>query len=434
MKRQDLLFWLLAVTAFFALPELATAVFITWALFYFVRCATPEEDRRTVSSLLGYSLAVRIVLFCVLQYFIFSRGVLDIFGDAQDNIIKGMLFGDYFTGKFNIGKVLTIDRYNTHSMSLFNGAYFALFHDDIILLKYINMLAVTAAGWLAYDLLRRAYSSLSGKIAAAIIVFWPTVMIWSITDLKEAHFIFCLVAVFWILNRLGGKMRLPTRIFYMALFFIVLFYTVLLKYKFMFPLLILNAVPLGLYYLLWKNKPERVRGRTVIFGLLLLSVFFLKYHGPVVQKMKDFYSTIFSYYRGSVSTGGWNYSLVPIGSGDMYSFPYFARHLAGGWFHFLTEPLPWHLNSYGLIFMVPVLFLWYTLLFYSFVGLVRLVRLNKVSIFIPMLVFSFLYVTSLGMSVANIGTAVRFRDAIMPVVAMLASCAICLPDSERERL
>ena len=433
MKRQELLFCVLAVAAFFALPGLVTAVFVTWALFYVVRCATPAADRRAVSSLLAYSLAVRIALFCALQYFIFSRGLLDIFGDAQDNIVKGILFGDYFAGKFNIGKVLTVGRYNTHSLSFFNGAYFALFRNDIILLKYINILAMTAAGWLVYDFLRRAYSPLSGKIAAAIVLFWPTTIIWSLTDLKEAHFIFCLVAAFWIILRLGEKMRPPTRIFYLAIFLIVLFYAVFLKYKFMLPLVSLIFVLFGAYYLLFKNKTGRTRGRIMIFGLLLLVLFVLKYHGPAVQKLRDCYGMLYSYYRGSVSTAGWNYNLVPIGSGDIYSFPYFARHLVMGWLHFLAEPLPWHFYSYFLLLMAPFLLLWYTLLFFSMVGLIKLAKLHKISIFMPMLVFSFFYIAFLCMSVVNIGTAVRFRDAIMPVVAMLASCAVCLPDPARER-
>ena len=413
---------------------LAAAAICTWALFYIVRRATPEEDRKPVLSLLAYSLALKLILFLVIQYAALSRGLLDIFGDAQDNIIKGILFGDYFRGEFDIGQVLSFGRYNTHSMSFFNGAYFAVFRDDIIFLKYINMLAVTAAGWLVYDFLRRAYSPLAGKIAAAIVLFWPTLIIWSLTDLKEAHFIFCLIAAFWIILRLGEqKMRMPTRIIYMALLLIILFYAVFLKYKFMLPLVLLSSIFMCLYYILVKCRTGRIRGRVVLFGMLLLGIFLLKYHGPVVQKLKDYYSILFSYYRGSVSTAGWNYSLITIGSPDMYTLSYFARYMASGWFHFLAEPLPWRLYSYSMVIMGPLMLLWYTLLFFSAAGLVKLAKLHRIAVFVPMLVFTFLYVTSLGMSVANIGTAVRFRDAILPVVAMLASCAVCVPAAGKGR-
>ncbi|MFA6355628.1 MAG: hypothetical protein WCY23_00815 [Candidatus Omnitrophota bacterium] len=413
---------------------LAAAAICTWALFYIVRRATPEEDRKPVSSLLAYSLALKLILFLVIQYAALSRGLLDIFGDAQDNIIKGILFGDYFRGKFDIGQVLSVGRYNTHSMSFFNGAYFAVFRDDIIFLKYINMLAVTAAGWLTYDFLRRAYSPLAGKIAAAIILFWPTIIIWSLTDLKEAHFIFCLIAAFWIILRLGEqKMRMPTRIIYLASFLIILIYAVFLKYKFMLPLVLLSSVSLCLYYILVKCRTGRIRGRVIFLGMLLLGIFLLKYHAPVVQKLKDYYSILFSYYRGSVSTAGWNYSLIPIGSPDMYTLGYFAKYLASGLFHFLAEPLPWRLYSYSMVIIGPFMLLWYTLLFYSAAGLVKLAKLHRTAAFIPMLVFAGLYAASLGMSVANIGTAVRFRDAIMPVAAMLASCAVCIPAAGKGR-
>jgi hypothetical protein len=86
-----------------------------------------------------------------------------------------------------------------------------------------------------------------------------------------------------------------------------------------------------------------------------------------------------------------------------------------------------------MVIMGPLMLLWYTLLFFSAAGLVKLAKLRRIAVFVPMIVFAFLYVTSLGMSVANIGTAVRFRDAILPVVAMLASCAVCIPAAGKGR-
>jgi hypothetical protein len=116
------------------------------------RQATPERDRASIDGLLSAALLMRLVLFIILQYLVFSKGMTDIFGDARDNIVQGTIFADYFRGEFDIGKVLSVDRYNTHSMSVFNGLYFLIFGRDIIFLKYSYTCDV-AAGWLIYDFL-----------------------------------------------------------------------------------------------------------------------------------------------------------------------------------------------------------------------------------------------------------------------------------------
>lgn len=435
MNRKTLLFLILAVPVFFVLRGVVMSVFFTWALFYILRSATPQADRRAVIRLLSVSLALRVILFCILQYFILSRGMIDIFGDAQDNITQGVIFDNYFRGAYNVGKVLSIDRYNTHTMSFFNGIFFAVFGYDLVSLKYLNILAVTAAGWLIYDFLRRSYSSSAGKIAAAIFLFWPTLILWSLTDLKEAHFIFCLVAIFWILRMLSRSVRLSGRLFYLLLLAALAFYVVFLKYKLMLPLALLTASALIFYYLyMWfYGKSNRAAGRFLVFVFLFGTTVFLRFQGLITQKAIDYYGIIISYYKGFINSGGWNFNIITGRTQDFFSVPVFVKYFFGGWFHFMTEPLPGHLlYSYSLLVMAPVMLIWYLLIVFSMAGMVKLKRAGRLSLFVPMLLFMFFYVTMMGMSVANIGTVIRFRDTIMPVVAMLASCALCLPDRGKE--
>lgn len=433
MKRRSLLLCVLSVTALFVVPGMVVSVLIAWAMFCFANCATPGPDRRTIMRLMAYSLLLKVVIFCVLQYFIFSRGMLDIFGDAQDNIIQGTVFGDYFRGEYNIGKVLTLGRYNTHSMSIFNGMYFMVFGADIISLKFLNMIAVTAAGWFIYDLVRRAYCALSGKIAAAIVLFWPTLIMWSVTDLKESHLIFCLALVLWIIQKLGSNMKWPNRIFYMTAFAAFMVYAVFLKHKMMMPVVSLSAVACVYLHLLHRSRKAGNSGRFILYSIFVSAVLFLMYNNNIIGKMMELYGIMHSYYSGSLNTPGWNYKIMDVSAENIYSFGYFVKFAAGGFFHFLTEPLPWHLYSCGLLMMLPLMLIWYFLLFYSLVGVLRLKKLHTIRPFLPMMVFAFLYAASAGMSLVNIGTAIRFRDAIMPVVAILASCAFCMPMENRER-
>jgi len=106
MKIKTFLLWVLVLSVSFMLPGFAAAVISTWILFTVIRQATPERDRGALTGLLSAALLMRLVLFIILQYLVFSKGMTDIFGDARDNIVQGTIFADYFRGEFDIGKVL----------------------------------------------------------------------------------------------------------------------------------------------------------------------------------------------------------------------------------------------------------------------------------------------------------------------------------------
>jgi len=430
MKTRTLLFWALAIVFSLMLPGCASAVVLTWAFFAFVRRAAPERDRKALTGLLAAALIMRLTLFVILQYLVFSRGMTDIFGDARDNIMQGTIFADYFRGELDIGRVLTIDRYNTHAMSVFNGLYFLVFGKDIIFLKYINSLAMLAAGWFIYDFLRRAYSGAAGLTACAIVLFWPTLLFWSITGLKEAHLIFCLAAIFWTIMRMGKVSWGAKKALYAAVLAVCTCYTVLLKYKMMFPILLLELALLAFYYVLRRCRTARAKWRLAFFAGAFFAAGVLAFHGRVFQGLKDLYGVMFSYYVGSLNTPGWNYVIITPDSSHMYNPVFMIKYFTGAWLHFLAEPFPWHMYSPGLLSTVPEMAAWYILLLFSAAGFVRLKRLGRLADFVPMLIFFVLYVSSLGMSVANIGTVIRFRDAVMPITAMLAACAFFMPSQK----
>jgi len=195
----------------------------------------------------------------------------------------------------------------------------------------------------------------------------------------------------------------------------------------MFPILFLELVLLACYYILRNRRTARARGRLVFFASVLFAAGVLTFHGLVFQKLKDLYGVVFSYYVGSLNTLGWNYVIVPPDSSQMYNPAFIVKYFAGAWLHFLAEPFPWHMYSPSLLSTVPEMAVWYMLLLFSAAGLIKLKRRGKIADFVPMLIFFVLYVSSLGMSVANIGTVIRFRDAVMPITAILAACAFFEP-------
>ena len=136
-------------------------------------------------------------------------------------------------------------------------------------------------------------------------------------------------------------------------------------------------------------------------------------------------------HKGFLSSGGWNYDLLGNFAPDYYFTPLFiVNYFISGWFHFLCEPLPWNITSASMLVSYPMMLVWYLLMFFAFFGVIKLLRRGKIREIYPMLTFVFFYITITGMSIANIGTAVRFRDMIMPIIAVLAAAAFAHEDTK----
>jgi uncharacterized membrane protein YhaH (DUF805 family) len=131
-----------------------------------------------------------------------------------------------------------------------------------------------------------------------------------------------------------------------------------------------------------------------------------------------------------MNSGGWNYNIIGDMGQNYFTLQFFVKYLAKAWFHFMTEPLLWHIYSKGILLLSLAMPLWYLLLFLSLIGVIRIRKTGRTAIFLPMIIFTVLYVTIVGMAVANIGTVVRFRDVVMPFVVILAACGMTNPAKE----
>lgn len=402
------------------------------ALFFLLRHSA-WEDRKYILYMMGIGVITRLVALLIVQYIVFSDGRLDIFGDAQDNINQGVSVCDFLLGKTS--STVSLDaifsnRYNTHGKTFFNGLFFALFGKDIVALKYMNILAVVLSSWLVYDVLRRIYSAKAGKIAMTVVLFWPTLFVWSITDLKDSHFILTIVASFWSIIRLceGGSLR--TKGIAGLLLLTALGYAVTLKFRLIFEIVLVATVINVIFCVvlsIYRKRPAE--GILLALGMFLISAGLIVFYRLILTTMfQNYLFLIVGFHKGFLSSGGWNYNLLGEGPPGLNSIAFFVKFFVGGWVHFLLEPFPWHLSSVSMLCMYPFMEIWYFLLFLSVLGMIKLGRSGKLWLIFPALVFVFLYISIVGMVVANIGTAVRFRDAIMPFVAVLAACGLTRPD------
>lgn len=407
-------------------PGFAFCLLLIIALFYITINHTDDKDRRFVLCAMCSAMVLRSLAIILVQYCCFRKGVLDIFGDAANNFHLGYGIEDVFKGNYNQLKILEEQTgwYNVHGLTFFNGIFFTLFgKNEIITLKHINGLAMVISGWLIYDLTKEICSSRAGKIALCAVLFWPTLFVWSITGLKESHLIFSLIFMFWCLSNFLKERLLRKRLYLSILIILSGCYAVSLRR----PLLILipfTFVTTFIPLLFSRYKNRTLAEKKTIFFISVISIFcLLNYRTDIFQMLRNSYEKLIAYHRGYLGSGGWNYSLLG-GSNNYYSLTFFAKYLTGAWFHFLLEPLPWHIFSLSMLASYPMMIIWYGVVFLSLIGVARVMQDGKTKEIFPFLIFTISYISMIGMSIANIGTVVRFRDTIMPIIAIFASCGL----------
>lgn len=408
-------------------PGFIFCILLTALLLLLTLKNTDEQDKIYISLIFFLAITLRLIALYVVQNYCLFKGITDIIGDALDNINRGFMISDFLRGEAdNLPISLSFKQYNAHILTIFNGIFFALFGKDVFSLKYINILCIALSGWMIYDLGKKIFNSMVGKIAMTIFLFFPTLLLWSITDLKESHFIFAIVAMLWSLDMAIKKNKsIGIRVVFFCLFIFSAIYTLLIRASFMMPF-IASYLGILLICLLLNSvsSVNYIRKAVSSITIIILVLILIIARTNILQLMKSFYEQMISANYGFLTTGGWNYNIIGDINQNHYTFQFFFTYIIKALFHLLFEPFPWHIFSAKILAYYPTVIIWYLILFFSFLGLIKAFRLGKIKEIFPMLLFLFLYITLIGMIIPNIGTVVRMRDAILPILSILASLCI----------
>ncbi len=413
---------------------LVFVLFLIALLLFFTLRNTPSQDRHFVVSLMVTAILMRLIVLVFVQIYCYPRtenviyAKLDIFGDAQDNIFKGLHLGDYLQGKVE-NTAFAPDgifgrAYNIHGKTFFNGLYFAAFGKDIISLKFINFLAVMLTAWFAYDFTRRVYSSPAGKLAMAFILFWPTIFLWSVTDLKDSHFILSVMGLLWSQEKISSARENKPRLKYFIYFAIFSLYALSLRFNLMEVVFFLLFVFICLR-LAVKNyvcAGNHHVARLILFSAFILFIIFAL-RDSILPYALNAHNTFININQGFLKSGGINYDLFS-GETDIYNFILFPKYIYLGFVHFLLEPFIWKNYPLSMHYIFPQIFVWYVMLFWSTVGLFNIYQNKNFKKIIFMFFLLIFYIMITGILVPNIGTVIRLRDSIFPIVAILAACGI----------
>lgn len=406
---------------------------------YFIYNRVDDHEKVFILRIFFFALLLRWVLIIVTHILSAYYGFgpkLDLFPGMEG----GALIGDdgaIHRGSWALAKMISgVQLSEKEAKNLFNvgeygwslhyyllGFFYYLFGYVPILGKCISALFGALTGIIVYFISKELFGIKTAKLACTLTVLYPTLFLWSITNLKDTTLIFLLILIaysfimFFKRRRIGYLFLLP------VLFFSISYYRSGLLF-----LLILAAVTSFIINIRWKYKKFVIS--IVILAFFLNSHFIYKHCSNCVKSMpgKITIEKFIGIQRGNVNSGGTVYKIYPerfykLGDSKPINTKEVVISLLKGTLSLMFKPFPWEIDKKSILFYYPVSMIWDTLFLFFIIGLLVSIRYHfKDSIF---LVSTFIIILVwLSLAEGNVGTVIRHRDMITPIYIIFSSLGI----------
>ncbi|MEW6008506.1 MAG: glycosyltransferase family 39 protein [Candidatus Omnitrophota bacterium] len=418
---------------------------LSFFTYFCMRNFLKKEDRKFVLTLFLLSLIFRLVLSTGYYLCAYSlRKGVDFFGDARgysnnaayiSYVIRGNDLNSFpYTDNSGINSLADsynylLNRYKgalppfsfrIDGLVYFIGFLYSIFDYSPLMVKWLNCLFFTLAGIILYFIAKQIFNSRTSRAGVIALLLWPSNFLWSISGLKESVTFLLLVCCIWSMLKFFNKRRFVFFLSFAASLTVIWFIRIHLAVSFMVTFIILSFFRL--------RNSQRLMTILFIFIMFLffVSVFNLDIPQILSRIHKEFFANTIGTNRAILTIrGAQTYRIYPARFSEpshVYDINCleFLTSLFKGLFFFLTVPLPWMITKSKFFLIVfPQVMIWYLLLPFSILGGVVALRYRfREAIVVASQVFLITILFSLVE--ANVGTAFRHRDILMPFYIIFA--------------
>lgn len=323
-------------------------------------------------------------------------------------------------------KAIVKNKYGFSGFIYVLALFFKSFGYSPVSSRFINCLLGAWTGILVYFTLKNIFDERSAKLAGVLAAFWPSLVLWSITNLKETSvtLLFCLMLFFLTKLQITRKAR------YLGFVLLAISSIGFIRsysYGMEFVIIASGIVVSYIVYLQICGMPVKKR-TAVLMSLFVIACFFIFFgRGKINSSMESASQKMISRHKLIIlSEKGKCYKLMPY---QYYVMPekingslamaVFAR----GWFHLMLEPVPWRIQSIGMMAVFPQMLLWYFLIPFAVFGAVILAK-SRLKESVALIAYFFITASILAVTEGNIGTVFRHRDITTPFFLMFASAGL----------
>lgn len=341
-------------------------------------------------------------------------------GDSDYYSQRGYAIAQYAKGVEEPVVMYRIRQYGWHGYAYVIGLFYHLFGFSPISVKFINCLLGALLGPVLFYLARSCFNASIAKWSSLTVSFFPSLLFWSATNLKEAgfHLLTALLLLFFVRIRQGGWGK--GLFLYAPLFLLAgVAHATLRSIGFTLVLVICLLASEGILTL--------VRRRLWIALAVALVI------GIGGLSQMNWKSTLwFCFYRhvNYVFERGASYRYLPkelyvvreyseLASPEKMRASFLIPTVTRAVFHFLAEPLPQRIDNLSVLAVYPQMAFWYLLLPCALVGLLGGLwwNLNRVLFLVMVLV---MWTLMAALPSGNVGTAFRMRDMVTPLFILFA--------------
>lgn len=406
------------------------ALVVVWACRYALRDLGPRE-RRWVGAALAVAIAIRVLAITVLllatdpaqeqfrAWFPDAR-----FAIARSWWIRNLWF-DVPIGPMNLFGIY--ETYGASSFSYVLAAVQAVFGLAPYGVNLINVAALVVGALVLFRLARRAYGANAAVPALVIVLFWPTMLAWSVSALREASQL-CLVAVALACTVAAIRQtRWSRRLLAAGVAVAAVAAVGTLRAGAL--IIVALSIPLGLAIRLIALRTwvaAAVASCVLVVGAALATRADVR---AFVEYQTDLAA---NRHLGQATTPGRSFKLLDerfYDEGPQSTFTVTRaeaiRFLARSAAAFVLVPAPWHAASRSELAIAPQQVLWYALVLLAIVGVGAAWRRDAL---VTALLASYGVVglVVIAPNSGNTGTLVRHRDMIAPVVTYLSGAGLIM--------
>lgn len=286
--------------------------------------------------------------------------------------------------------------------------------------KFINCFLGVLSAIFIYLITKEAFNKSVAKMTSFLTMFFPSLFLWSLTNLKEPPTIFLLCAITLATIKFHRCHKL--RYIFLILIFISLI-------ELIRPTLSLTLFA-GLFFsLLLGMKKKTVWKILIVVTLFILITNIFGYNLFLIGKdlVIETLKRMIDLQRGFVSEGGSTYKIYEERFysgriGDIRPLGFLVSFIKG-WIYFLFVPFPWSIHTKLQLISYPQVVLWYLLVPFSTLGILPSIRYGK-KVALVILIYIFFITSSFALVSGNIGTVLRHRDLVLPFYFVFAAAGL----------
>jgi hypothetical protein len=417
----------LAGTVYAMSPLTALCVPVIIAMSYWAARDLEAGERRWFFSLIGVAVIARLLMIAAL--FLSSDGRMPFetfFGDE-------LFFKNRSVWIRNIGLDVPISPadviYAFEDVGI-SSYLFALAFIQAVVGKapygihVLNSACYLAGALLLFRIVRRSFGGVAALGGLSILLFTPSLFMWSISALKEPSYTLAAAIEFACALQVARAPRLRAKVLWLLGVIAGAFALESLRRG--GSMVALAGVSAGYLFGYVLPRPRLMLATVAVLPLVIAAMLWAP---PIQERALSAVRTGAFYHTGHVLSPGHSYhSLHSDYYRDglrIYQMP--ARdavdYLFWSYVAYVTEPVPWRIESRAMLAYLPEQMLWFVLLALVPFGIAEGVRRD------PMLTMLLVAhglgaVTVVAVSSGNIGTLIRHRGLLMPYLVWLAGLGL----------